>query len=234
LKAEIFERYVFWEKNFWKNIMRRSVHIDELREHLIDVQAALLRERDAILALLPPQRVAHREEYAFMYVRAEHFGQKAIELRLAGLAWLPLGVDISPEMMGKNRSPLNRWILSYATQEPTSADFGNELMHVLTRCALHKGWGSPVFLRLAARVASLFHDLACVLNAAYFLTWFSSNNVARVALDLSGDVLHTATEMSHAIQSPETFVLARGESRRRRRPHLHVVRAEGDSDSMRT
>jgi len=189
--------------------MRRSVHIDELREHISGVQMTLLQEKTDILELYPPARDPNREEYAFAYVRAEHYGYKAIELRLAGLSWLPLQVDPSPELMGRQRSPLNRWILSYATHEPTSADFGNDFMHILARCALRHGWGAPYVLRLTSRITSLFHDLACLLNAAYFLNWFSMNDVERVALDLSGDILHTVTEMGHVIQSPETFILAR-------------------------
>lgn len=187
--------------------MRRLVHLSELCEHINHAQKDLQRERNDILCLLPHERLTSREKYAFAYVRAERFGLQAIGQRLEGLCWLPLHIDPAPEMMGKKYAPMNRWINSYAAFEPTAADFGNDLMHALTRAARRGGWNTPPFLHTASRIARLFHDLACLLNTAYFLRELAENSIERVALNLSEDVFRTVKDLACVMQSPEDFTV---------------------------
>jgi hypothetical protein len=217
--------------------MRRPVHIDEIRDYIVLAQQALARERDGLLGLIPPVRLTNREEYAFSYVRAERLGVEAIHHRAEGLMWLPLQIDPAPEMLGKKRRPMNRWILSYAVQEPDGSDFGNDFMHLLTRAALHCGWGSTVFLHAASRVAWLFHDLTCLLNAAYFLAWMEENGVEKVIMKQPDDAYHTVVDLARIVEMPETYIYARhnpeehrsrkaarhAAHRAKKRPHLRVV-----------
>ncbi len=219
--------------------MRRTVHIDELRDHLNLVQQNLLHEKTDLFDMIPPGRVENREEYAFTYIRAERYGTKAIHHRLDSLDWLPLRVDPSPDMLGRKRTPLNRWINSYAAFEPDAVDFGNDFMHILTRAALRFGWESQEFLHTASRIARIFHDLSCLLNAAYFLTWMSENQIETVSLRLTDDILETVTEMARVVERPGLYVLSRGlpglHGERARpshhghqRPRLHVIHTELD------
>jgi hypothetical protein len=230
------------EKVFQGTHMRRLVHLSELADHISHAQKELLQEKESILHLIPPVPLSNREKYAFAYVRAERFGLKAVGQRLEGLSWLPLRVDPSPEMLGKKYAPMNRWIHSYAATEPCAVDFGNDLMHALTRSALRSGWNTPPFLHTASRIARLFHDLACLLNTAYFLRELAESSIERVGLNLSDDVLRTVTDLARVMQSPEVFFVpyATPESSHepgaasresRPRPSLRLVWPGKDPDS---
>ena len=149
--------------------MRRTVHIDELHDHIALAQQQLLQEKADIIDFIPQSEIGNHEEYAFAYLRAERFGVQVIDERLKEFSWMPLRINPVPEMLGKKRRPLNRWIHSYASLEPDAVDFGNDFMHALTRASLHDGWNTPAFLHLTSRITKLFQDLLCLLNAAYFL-----------------------------------------------------------------
>jgi hypothetical protein len=222
--------------------MRRLVHLNELCEHINRAQNELLQEKEAILQAIPAAFLPSREKYAFAYVRAERFGLKAIGQRLVDLDWLPLQIDPAPEMMGKNYAPMNRWIHSYAAVEPCAADFGNDLMHGLTRSALRNGWNAPPFLHTASRIARLYHGLACLLNTAYFLKELAENSVECVALRLSDDVFRTLTDLARVMQSPDSLVVRHAPRKdpddpdvamaeKQPRPSLRLVWPDNNPDS---
>lgn len=219
--------------------MRRTVHINELHDHINLAQQKLVREKADILDLIPPSRVKNREEYAFTYIRAERLGVTCIIPKLAEIEWLPLRVDPVPEMLGKKRHPLNRWIMSYAVNEPDAVDFGNDFMHVLTRAAVHHGWNSPLFIEAASRIARLFQDLTCLLNAAYFLAILADNDIEKVSIDVSESNLKLVTEMARIIDLPEIYVVSRKAKKtetekpararaHKKHPHLRVVKRDHD------
>jgi hypothetical protein len=68
--------------------MNGIVSIDSLKTHLDNAKELLSLEKAAILELSPLPDNFKREEYAFAYVRAERLGMKAINRRLAEIAWL--------------------------------------------------------------------------------------------------------------------------------------------------
>ncbi len=222
--------------------MRRTVHIDELREHIVHAQRRLIQDKEALFDSAPAERVKNREEYAFCYVRAERFGTRAILQALAHFNWMPLQVDPTSEMLGKNRAPLNRWIHSYAIHEPDAVDFGNDFMHVLARVGMRSGWDSQEFFHAALSIAKIFRDLSCLLNAAFFLTWFENNKIETVAMSLSGDLVKTVADMARIIENPGLYVVphksldhrtksrhkASSQKHKVKRPHLRVISKTAD------
>ena len=175
--------------------------MDELRDHLIQAEVRLAGEKNEILEAHPLSGPCNREEYAFAYVRAERLGVKAIAQRLATMNWLPLQLDVHPEMMGKNREPIKHWIKA-SKDEVSSEDFGNDFMHALTRVALANGWNSNPFQHLSSRITNLFGELSCLINAAYYCNWLVENNVEKIELTSPDDLHQTVTELGALLQSP--------------------------------
>jgi len=185
--------------------MTKSVHIDQLRAHLDHAKELLSAEKAEILKLYPLESPFSREEYAFIYVRAERLGMRAINRRLAEIAWLPMQLDPRSEILSETRSSMKRWVTAALAGAPGSEEFGNDFMHALARCGFARGWDHPDFIRLAGRVANLFRDLSCLIGLIYYCTWLSDNSIE--ALDLSDptDLNRTAEEIAILLQSPEIY-----------------------------
>jgi hypothetical protein len=214
--------------------------MDELHDHLVDTERRLAEEKGAILRASPLAGPCQREAYAFAYVRAERAGVKALTQSLAALNGLPLQLDVHPEMMGKNREPIKRWIKT-GKDKADAGDFGNDFMHALTRVAVQDGWTSPAFHHLSSRIVQLFCELACLINAAYFCSWLSENQVESVELTAPGDLHQTVMELAALMRSPDFIkhMRARKKAEEKRDappksngkyPNLHVIQPrDGDS-----
>lgn len=185
--------------------MDRCVHIDDLRGHLETAKDKLSHEKAEILKLHPLPDDFNREEYAFHYVRAERFGLKAINRRLAEIAWLPMQLDPHTEMLSESRNSMKRWLTASLSIKPDSAHFGNDFIHALTRCALEHGNEHPATMRLSGRIANLFRDLSCLIGLIYYCTWLSENHIEGVELTNPQDLNRTAEEIAALIQSPEIY-----------------------------
>jgi hypothetical protein len=185
--------------------MTKSVHIDTLRTHLDHAKERLSSEKAEILKLYPLETPFSREEYAFVYVRAERLGMRAINRRLAEIAWLPMQLDPRSEIMSESRSSMKRWVTAALAGAPGSEEFGNDFMHALARCGLSSGWDSPDFIKLAGRVANLFRDLSCLIGLIYYCTWLSENSIEALELSDPTDLNRTAEEIAILLQSPEIY-----------------------------
>jgi hypothetical protein len=185
--------------------MSKSVHIDTLRAHLEHAKERLSSEKAEILKLYPLDAPFSREEYAFVYVRAERLGMRAINRRLAEIAWLPMQLDPRSEIMAESRSSMKRWVRSQFGGAPGSEEFGNDFMHALSRCGLAHGWEGADFAKLATRVANLFRDLSCLIGLIYYCTWMAENGIEAVDLSDPSDLNRTAEEIALLLQSPEIY-----------------------------
>lgn len=217
--------------------MKRFVHMDELRDHLIQAEKRLAEEKDDILQAAPLTGPCNREEYAFAYVRTERLGLKALSQKLATLDWLPLQLDVHPEMMGTNREPMKRWIKSSGNCA-SSADFGNDFMHALTRASIIDGWNTPRCQNLMSRITNLFCDLSCLISAAYYTNWLAEKNVEKVQLTAPDDLQQTTCELAALMQSPGFIKHIRTAKKKtaentepdetppapKKKPKLHVVK----------
>jgi len=185
--------------------MTKSVNLEQLREHLSHAKDRLSREKLQILELFPLKNDFNREEYAFAYVRAERMGMRAINRRLSEIDWLPMQLDTKSEIVSESRSSMKRWLTAAFTGKPDSDQFGNDFMHVLTRCGLALGWDNPEFIKLASRIANLFRDLSCLIGIVYYCTWLAENNVDGLKLSNPDDLVKTAEEIATLMQSPEIY-----------------------------
>jgi hypothetical protein len=185
--------------------MTRSVHIDTLRGHLEHAKDRLSSEKAEILKLHPLEAPFSREEYAFVYVRAERLGMRAINRRLAEIAWLPMQLDPRSEIMTESRSSMKRWVRAQFGGAPGSDEFGNDFMHALARCGLSHGWENPHFIKLSARIANLFRDLSCLIGLIYYCTWLSENGIEAIDLSDPSDLNRSAEEIAILLQSPEIY-----------------------------
>jgi len=185
--------------------MINSVHIDELRTHLNHAKEKLSSEKQKILGLHPINAALNREEYVFGYVRAERTGMRAINRRLAEIAWLPMQLDPRSEIMGDDRHSMKRWLTSAVIGMPNADIFGNDFMHALTRCGLKFGWDHSEFIKLNARIANLFRDLSCLIGLIYYCSWMSDNNIDTLQLSNPEDLNRTAEEIAALLQSPEIY-----------------------------
>ncbi len=85
----------------------RSINLDELRTHLNDAKERISLEKQEILKLHPLDDSFSREEYAFAYIRAERFGMRAINRKLAEIAWLPMQLDPKAEIMAEGHASMS-------------------------------------------------------------------------------------------------------------------------------
>src|ERR1700761_9196143 len=183
----------------------RSINLDELRVHLNDAKNRISLEKLEILKLNPLTDSFSREEYAFAYIRAERYGMRAINRKLAEIAWLPMQLDPKTEIMADGHSSMKRWLTSAVAGNPTSATFGNDFIHALARCGLQHGWEHADMIKLGSRVANLFRDLSCLIGMIYYCTWLAENSVEEVKLTNPDDLARSAEEIAGLIQSPELY-----------------------------
>ena len=184
--------------------MIQTITLEKLRAHLESAKEKLSLEKQSILDLhtLPN---FNREEYTFSYIRAERMGMRAINRRLAEIAWLPMQLDPRSEILSDDRNSMKRWLTSAINGTPNSDQFGNDFMHALTRCGLLHSWDHPEFIKLAARVANLFRDLSCLIGLVYYCSWLSENNIVDIQLSNPDDLNRTAEEIAALLQSPEIY-----------------------------
>jgi hypothetical protein len=185
--------------------MRKIVSIDELRAHMNCAQEILAHEKESIHRAYTLTEPCLRPEYALAYVRAESHGMQAINKRLAELSWLPLQLDPGAEVMGPQRASLKRWMKTAPGRQPDAMAFGNDFIHALTRAALCCGWTSGNYLQLAARVADLFHDVACLVAAAYYCNELVKAKVESVALRAPEKLRPTVEDLAMLADLPALF-----------------------------
>jgi hypothetical protein len=187
----------------------RSINLDDLRKHLNDAKDRISLEKQDILKLNPLTDKFNREEYAFAYMRAERLGMRAINRKLAEIAWLPMQLDPKAEILADNHSSMKRWLTSAVIGKPDAEIFGNDFIHALARGGLKFGWDSPELIKLASRISNLFRDLSCLIGLIYYCTWLMENSVEDVTLSNPDDLARTAEEIAALIQSPELYRVLR-------------------------
>ena len=117
----------------------RTMSLDEFREHLSNAKDRLSLEKQSILDLHPLPEGFSREEYAFAYVRAERLGLRAINRRLAEIAWLPMQLDPEAEIVAESRSSMKRWLTS-SLIGATQLDRIRQRLHPCARPLRHSMW----------------------------------------------------------------------------------------------
>lgn len=160
----------------------------------------LARERINIFEQFPLAQVDFdkptREAYGFAYIRAERLGVKAIHRRMAEVSWLPAQIDTSTDITPDTREKIAGWVKNGEGAPPGTDIFGNEFIHVLSRCLMVSDSDSNAFHRLADRIAILFRDLAFLVSSIHccnifremqieYLQLTAPNDLGRVALDLT-------------------------------------------------
>jgi hypothetical protein len=214
--------------------MDDCIRIDDLRKHLENAKDRLSQEKIEILKLHPLSDGFNREEYAFNYMRAERFGLRAINRRLAEIAWLPMQLDPRTEVLSESRESMKRWLTSALAVKPDSHHFGNDFIHALARCSIEGGNNNPAFFKLSNRISNLFRDLSCLIGLIYYCTWLSENHIEAVGLTNPDDLNHTAEEIAELIQSPEIYRHIRAreqddEKKKAKSSAKHRLIAESDS-----
>jgi hypothetical protein len=183
--------------------MIRRVPIDELRRHLESAKDRLAEEKGNILDLHLLPDTFNKSKYAFLYVRAERTGLRAINKRLAEIAWLPMQLDPRTEMLTEGRDSMKRWLMSALAGTPTSEKFGNDFIHAVTRCGLLYGEKDGETIGLIVRIADLFRDLSCLIGLLYYCSWLTENEIGAVPLTEPEALNRSAEEIAAFIQSPE-------------------------------
>jgi hypothetical protein len=183
----------------------KTISIRDLRAHLDYAKSRLNHEKIDILSIFPLPDNFSREEYAFAYVRAERRGMRAINRKLEDIAWLPMQLDPSSEVLGDGRSAMKRWLAAATAPQPDSAIFGNDFMHALTRAGMGHGWDDTHFSKLSMRVATLFRDLSCLIGIVYYCTWLSEHDVDAIPLSNPNSLVRTAEEIATFLQSPALY-----------------------------
>lgn len=185
--------------------MSGIISIDALRSHLDNAKDRLSLEKASILQVSPLSPDFKREEYAFAYVRAERLGMKALNHRLAEIAWLPMQLDPSSEILSEGRNSMKRWLSSAMSKAPDSDEFGNDFMHALTRTGLIHGWDTVEYLKISKRIADLFCELSCLIGIVYYCTWLSEHGVTELRISKPDNLNRTAEEIAALLQSPEIY-----------------------------
>ena len=230
--------------------MSSHISLDDLHAHLDYAKQKLSDERMALLALWPLDDGFNHEQYVFCYVRAERIGMQAIHRRLTDVAWLPMQLDPKAEIMTDKRVGMKRWLAdaqaASQANAPTAGDFGNDFIHVLTRCGLQHGWTHPSFYKSAVRIANLFRDLSCLIGLVYYGSWLTENQIDSVRLTDPTNLCRSAEELTNLIQSPEMKRLLRQRQQRSARnaelikaalippaatprPKLRLIKTDADS-----
>jgi hypothetical protein len=226
----------------------RTINLDVLQAHLNDAKERISLEKQEILKLDPLADDFNREEYAFAYKRAERYGMKAINRKLAEIAWLPMQLDPKAEIMAESHTSMKRWLTSSVVGKPDAEKFGNDFIHALARCGLKHGWDDPQPIKLASRISNLFRDLSCLIGLIYYCTWLKENSVEEIELSNPDDLTRTAEEIAALIQSPELYRILRareqdvekskghmkelqpGHNQKKSPPNLRVIENEGYFD----
>ena len=191
--------------------MTQSLSLSEFRQHLDRARERLGKEKTFLQAACPLTAPFHHEAYVFAYRKAERLGLRAINQKLAELTWLPLHLDPQTEVGTHHKKALTQWMRSESGVPPSAADFGNDFIHALTRCALQEGFDGRVFLSLATRIATLFRDLSCFVGLIYYGTWLSEHQVRLIALTDPDNLTDSAAELTVLVQSSDVLYPVRAE-----------------------
>ena len=216
--------------------MARLLTLGDLHKHFEQARDKLSHDRLELLALAPlPEDFSH-DSYSFSYMRAERIGMEAITQSLKEVAWLPMQLDPRSEIMLENRSAIKNWLGRAQAGQPGSADFGNDLIHALTRVAMVEGWHSNELRVLALRIGELFHDLSCLIGLIYYGVWMSENGIEGLPISNPEDLERTAQEIALLTRSPEITQLLKQRKQallkdkdipqKQKRPTLHIVEKE--------
>jgi hypothetical protein len=181
----------------------KCIALEDLRSHLDHAKDRISREKQSILKMNPLPEDFNREEYAFTYKRAERLGLRAINRKLSEIAWLPMQLDAKTEILSDSEKSLKRWLTSSLVSRPDAEEFGNDFIHALTRCGLKSGWDDGEVTRLAARVATLFRDLSCLIGLIYYCTWLNDNAITGIEVTDPSNLCSTVEEIAALIESPE-------------------------------
>ena len=183
--------------------MARLLTLGDLHKHFEQARDKLTHDRLELLALAPLPTDYSHDAYSFSYIRAERLGMEAITHSLKEVAWLPMQLDPRAEIMLENRSAIKQWLGKGQQGQPNSADFGNDLIHALTRTAMVEGWHSNELRVLALRIGELFHDLSCLIGLIYYGVWMSENGIEGLPISNPEDLERTAQEIALLTRSPE-------------------------------
>lgn len=222
--------------------MKELVSIDGVHEILAGTQKRLALEKIAVCQLLPLSGAFDLEAYGAAYVHAEQQSLKAIKKQLNTLNWLPLRLDPEAEMLIDNHASMKRFIKSGTQIQPTSADFGNDFVHVLTRAALTYGWNDIRTAQILKRIAVLFRELSCLVAIVYFSSFLVDREITEIELTDPDNLEQIARDFATLLlpppkprrmapapeqqQKPPTGKTRKG---RNKPPFLQVV--DGDKDS---
>ena len=221
--------------------MARLLTLGDLHKHFEQARDKLSHDRVELLALAPLPDDYSRDAYGFSYMRAERIGMEAIAQSLREVAWLPMQLDPRSEIMLDNRNVIKQWLGSGQQGQPNSTDFGNDLIHALTRTAMVEGWNSNELRVLALRIGELFHDLSCLIGLIYYGVWMSENGIEGLPISNPDDLERTAQEISQLTRAPEVTQLLKQrkqallkektEAKKHPRPDLRIVdNTGGNSD----
>ena len=221
--------------------MARLLTLGDLHKHFEQARDKLSHDRVELLALAPLPDDYSRDAYGFSYMRAERIGMEAIAQSLREVAWLPMQLDPRSEIMLDNRNVIKQWLGSGQQGQPNSTDFGNDLIHALTRTAMVEGWNSNELRVLALRIGELFHDLSCLIGLIYYGVWMSEIGIEGLPISNPDDLERTAQEISQLTRAPEVTQLLKQrkqallkektEAKKHPRPDLRIVdNTGGNSD----
>ena len=219
--------------------MARLLTLGDLHKHFEQARDKLTHDRVELLALAPlPDDFSH-DAYGFSYMRAERIGMEAIAQSLREVAWLPMQLDPRSEIMLENRNEIKQWLGSAQAGQPTSSDFGNDLIHALTRTAMVEGWHSNELRVLALRIGELFHDLSCLIGLIYYGVWMSENGIEGLPISNPDDLERTAQEISLLTRAPEVtqllkqrkLAMQKDKAKKHVRPDLRIVETTNENGS---
>ncbi|MDR3425215.1 MAG: hypothetical protein P4M13_09145 [Alphaproteobacteria bacterium] len=212
--------------------MARFFTLDDLQKQFEHARDRLTRDQQDIVAAFSLPEDFNRDQYGFLYMRAERVGLDVIGHRIKQVSWLPVQLDPQPEIRLNGKTALANWLRSEITEQPRAAMFGNDFIHALTRAALMHGWNSPEFRDIALRVGEIFHDLSCLIALVYYGVWMAENGVGAVSITESENLELIARELEIITRSPEVALLLQQrrmevkeqeEIKRKTRPFLHIV-----------
>jgi hypothetical protein len=181
----------------------KAISLDELRAHLDRAKERISLEKHAILKLYPLASPFNRDEYAFAYRRAEQIGMRGITKKLSEIAWLPMQLDASAEIITPSQTAMKRWLTSAMITHPSSEQFGNDFIHALARTGVKYGWEDGEVPRLASRIGGLFRDLSCLVGLVYYCTWLTENHITVIELSNPSDLGRTVEELAMLMESPQ-------------------------------
>jgi len=212
--------------------MGQLLTLDDLQRQFDLVREKLSLERKEILSVAPLPADFSHDTYGFSYLRAERVAMTVLMERLQEISWLPVRLDPKTEVVLPNTGVIKKWLSSDSKEQPSSANFGNDFIHALTRVAMTNGWQSLEFRATTLRISELFHDLSCLIGLIYYGVWMAENGIGGVLVSNTYDLEKMVRDLFNLSLSPEvTQILAernqliqdQSNGKKRSRPNLHVI-----------